>query len=116
MFYLLNTRFVVTRKGYGDVKAWFGVRGFEEDSPKSDSPTASRDTFKVFFAILANEKWEIEGSDVRADFLQTEKLSRTVYIQPPKERRKDGIIWKLVKPVYGLKDASQCWFESIVKT
>ena len=70
---------------------------------------------KVFCSIAANQKWTVEGSDVRAAFLQADKLEREVYIEPPKERKRNGYIWKLLKPCYGLKDASRKWFESASK-
>ena len=104
---VLGTRFVLTQKPDGSVKARFVVKGFQEEKQQSDSPTASRDTFKVFCSVAGNEKWEIEGSDVRAAFLQSEDLEREVFIEPPPQRRKPGLIWKLRKPAYGLNDASR---------
>ena len=70
------------------IKARLVLKGFEEESPPADSPTASRYTFKVFCTVTANQRWDIEGSDVRAVFLQSESLNRRVFIKPPKERQK----------------------------
>ena len=58
----------------------------------------------------------MEGSDVRSAFLQSDIIDRDVFIKPPPQRKKDGIIWKLRKPSYGLKDASKKWFETTRKT
>ena len=79
------------------------VKGFQEHfEDKSDSPTASQESFKVFCSIAANEKWEVEGSDVRNALLQAEEMDRDVFIQPPPERARQNKIWKLKKPLYGL--------------
>ena len=104
------------KKDDGSIKARFVIKGFQEDLKFSDSPTESRDTLKVFFSITANQKWMLEGSDVRAAFLQSDIIDRNVFIEPPPQRKKEGIIWKLRKPAYGLKDASKKWFESTSKT
>ena len=82
---------------------------------QSDSPTFSRETLKVFCHIASNEKWHIEMSDVQAAFLQADRIKRNVFIQPPEERKKPNMVWRLLKPSYGLRDASRQWFFSTVE-
>ena len=111
---VLSSRWVVTEKDGGAYKARLVVRGFEEDIyPQSDSPTASRDSFKTFLAIAANEDFVIKNMDVKSAFLQGTPLNRDVYIVPPMECRKPGIVWKLKKTVYGLYDASRSWYFAV---
>ena len=62
--HVIGTRFVLTNKPDGSIKARLVIKGFQEDFHQSDSPTASQDTLKVFCAITANKKWKIMGSDV----------------------------------------------------
>ena len=45
--------------------------------------------------------------DIQAAFLQAEPLKREVFIQPPKDISQEGKIWRLLKPIYGLDDASR---------
>ena len=114
---VLGTRFVLTEKPDGRIKARFVTKGFQEEfSPPSDSPTSSRETVKIFLAIAANEGWQVECSDVSSAFLQSDNIDRDIFIQPPIERSKPGIVWKLVKPCYGLDDASRKWFISLKTT
>ena len=40
-------------------------------------------------------------------------MQREVFVNPPPEKFKDGFVWKLKKPVYGLPDASRQWFLTI---
>ena len=67
--YVLGTRFVLTEKSNGSIKARFVIKGFQEENHQADSPTASRDTLKVFCSITAKKRWPISGSDVEAAFL-----------------------------------------------
>ena len=114
---VLGTRFVLTEKPDNSIKARFVVKGFQENfDDASDSPTSSRETIKVFLAIAANKGWTVESSDVRSAFLQSDSIDRDVFVDPPQERKKHGIIWRLKKPCYGLDDASRKWFMSFKKT
>ena len=114
---VLGTRFVLTEKPDKSIKARFVTKGFQENFPEqSDSPTSSRESIKVFLAIAANERWVVESSDVRCAFLQSEMIERDVFVEPPTQRRKPGMVWRLRKPCYGLNDASRKWFLSFRKT
>ena len=77
--HVIGTRFVLTEKSDGTIKARFVIKGFQEDLIQSGSPTASRETLKVFCTISANEKWMVLASDVRAAFLQSDKNDRDVF-------------------------------------
>ena len=90
---VIGTRFVLSEKSDGSIKARFVIKGFQEESIQSDSPTASRETLKVFCTVSANEKWEVVASDVRAAFLQSDDIDREIFVEPPPQRKK-GLIWK----------------------
>ena len=57
--------------------------------------------------MAANEGFNLRSMDIKAAFLQANELDRDVYIEPPSDVKKEGVLWKLVKPLYGLKDASR---------
>ena len=102
---VLGTRCVFTEIMDGSIKARFVTKGFQEKfSHPSDSPTSSRETIKIFLAIAGNEKWDVESSDFRCAFLQSDTIDREIYVEPPIERRRPGLVWKLKKPCYGLGD------------
>ncbi len=62
---------------------------------------------KMFFLVAANENFELRKIDIRAAFLQAKYLDREVFLKPPKDIKREGIILKLKKPLYGLNDASR---------
>ena len=57
-------------------------------------------------AVAALKEFNISSLDIRAAFLQARKLDRPIYMKPPKDLKKNGVIWKLLKQLYGLDDAS----------
>ena len=114
--HVLGSRYVVEDKN-GKVKARFVVKGNEErGDPRSDSPTASKDSFKTFLALAANEGFELKSLDATTAFLQGYPLDRDVYIKPPPERATPGKIWRLKKACYGLYDASRRWYMAVRET
>ena len=84
------------------------AQGFQEAlKPQSDSPTAAKESFKLLMALSANFHFKIASVDIRAAFLQSKVLDRDIFVEPPSDIKKQGIIWKLNKPLYGLDDASR---------
>ena len=58
-------------------------------------------------AVAANNSFKLASVDIRVAFLKSRILDRYVFMKPPPDIRKEGIIWRLMKPLYGLDDASQ---------
>ena len=108
----IGSRWVVTRKEKADgqkaqIKGRLVAKGFlEEEKPQSDSPTMLRESLKMYFAIASNEGFKIRSVDIKTAFLQAKGLEREIYMEPPKDIKKEGKIWKLKKPLYRLNDAS----------
>ena len=60
-------------------------------------------------AILITNGWEINSLDIKSAFLQGKEISRDLFAKPPKEAKTDNL-WKLLKTVYSLNDASKTWY------
>ena len=110
----LGTNWILVEKvidGEMGDKARLCVRGDQEQASfRTDSPTVHKSSLNVFFMLAAEKGWHIQTGDVKCAFLQGEELDRDVYLRPPKERRIDGMIWKMRKPAYGLRDASRKFY------
>jgi len=105
-------------KGAGKIKARLVVRGDQdeaEDDIQSDSPTVDRHTVKLMMAVAANQGWTPRSIDISAAFLQGKEIERDVYVLPPPEYKKPGIVWKLKKGLYGLREASRLWYEELLE-
>ena len=117
----ISVRWVCNEKfsedGSSRVKARLVARGFEENVEndfRADSPTASKDVLRIFLSMLATNSWQCNSIDVKAAFLQGSNIDRDVYLKPPKEADDSvGMLWKLKKCVYGLKDASRVWYFTV---
>ncbi len=111
----VGTNWVLTEKIVDDgrtVKARLTIRGDQEESEgiRKDSPTVKKGNIKIFAVIASLEKWDIKTSDVASAFLQGMEIDRDVFVLPPKERRVPNVLWRLLKPVYGLVDAPRGWY------
>ena len=111
----ISTRWVVTEKGE-KVKARLVARGFEDYfETKRDSPTVTKPSLRILFCLCASYGWKIESLDITSAFLQSDKMDRDVYIKPPADFRKRGLIWKLIKPLYGLGESARLWYLTLKK-
>ena len=116
----LSSRWILTDKSTPQetkVKARLVCRGFEETvQVQADSPTGSKETLHLLLCIAATKNWKIKSGDVKNAYLQGEKLDREVFMEPPIEKKKPNIIWKLQKSVYGMNDAGRRWFFKVEET
>ena len=109
----IGSRWVVTSKEKHDgqkknTKARLVACGFQEThKPQSDSPIVSKESFKFLMAVVANSGFKLASVDIRATFLQSRTLDRDVFVEPPSDIKKPGIVWRLKKLLYGLDDASR---------
>ena len=91
----ISSRWVVTQKEKADgqksqVKGRIVAKGYQEGKkPQSVSRTLLRESLKMYFALAANEGFELRSIDIRAAFLQAKDLEREVYTEPPKDVKKE---------------------------
>ena len=110
----VSTRWVVTQKGKGLYKARLVVRGFEEElDMKVDSPTGDKCSSRIMMILSIAMNWKLESIDIKAAFLQSQSLDRVVFVRPPRNLKKVGVIWQLEKPAYGLDDSPRNWYNSL---
>ena len=106
----ISCTWVLCRKGQ-EVRARLVARGYEEEEDiQSDSPTLSKAGLRMITAVAASKQWTIQTTDIKSAFLQGSKLTRKVFIKPPKEANVTNQLWELMKALYGLKDASRQWY------
>lgn len=119
---VIGSRWVVTGKPTEEdpntvaIKARLVGKGFMENEKISESgiltnsPTAEKRSQRVMFNVAVHADWWINTLDIKSAFLRSKEIGRVLYLKPPKEVRKQGKIWLLKKPIYGLKDASRMWY------
>ena len=67
------------------------ARGFEEDNHNLDkeSPTCSKDSFRVINAIVVQKQWKLNTTDIKTAFLQGEELDIWRGLSVPTKRSKN---------------------------
>ncbi|CAE7480196.1 unnamed protein product [Symbiodinium sp. CCMP2592] len=94
---------------------------------RTDAPTASRIAILLLCAVAAHfPSWELVSADVRAAFLKGDAYmagSRTLYMQQPDRRKgpslpgvRFGVIFRVLKGVFGLADAPRQWYLRLCRT
>ena len=114
----VSSRWILSKKtvaGKEEMKARLVCRGFEElNSARTDSPVCGKEVTCLFHSVAASFGWLPEFTDVKSAFLQGEPLERDVFVEPPSDVRKPGVIWRLNVCLYGLNDAPRRWFLKVV--
>ena len=101
----LVTRFKARFCARGDMQV-AGVDYFD-----TSSPVVSYTTLRLLFALACLFSWIILSIDVVTAFLNAD-IEEEVYMKPGKGFPKvDGMIWRLLKGVYGTCQASRAWWK-----
>nr|GEZ37368.1 ribonuclease H-like domain, reverse transcriptase, RNA-dependent DNA polymerase [Tanacetum cinerariifolium] len=75
------------------------------------APVARMETIRLLLAIAANNKWEVHHLDVKSAFLHGD-LKEYVYVTQPEgyiKRQDNGKVYRLIKALYGLRQAPRAW-------
>ena len=100
--------------GAGKVKARLCARGDREpnvETIRTDAPTASKDSIRILLSVAASTAWKLHSLDFQAAFIQGKDIDRELFMRPPPDVRQanPGMIFRLIKRIYGLRDASRGW-------
>jgi hypothetical protein len=100
----------LTAKGYSQE---YGI-----DYNETYSPVINTTSARILLSIITNEDMEAEQSDIDSAFLNGD-LDEEIYMEQPEGYDfGTGNVLKLIKSLYGLKQAAKCWnrkFDQIMK-
>ncbi|GFS78906.1 retrovirus-related Pol polyprotein from transposon TNT 1-94 [Trichonephila clavipes] len=94
-------------------KAWLTAKGYSQkfgvDFSETFSPVAWWDTIRTVLSIAAAQKLKLGQFDIKTAFLYGD-LSEDIHMaQPEGFSDSSGQVCKLLKSIYGLKQATRCW-------
>lgn len=124
---VIDNRWVFKLKSHTDgridrFKARLVVRGFTQqygiDYKETFSPVVKHTSIRAILAIAASKKMRLHQFDVKTAFLDGDLEENVFMKQPIGYDDGSGKVCKLVKSLYGLKQASRCWnkkFSSFIK-
>ena len=109
-------------KADGRFKARLVPKGFTQiqgiDYEETFSPVSRYESIQYILAHAALLDWQIEAMDVKTAFLYGE-LKEEIYMEHPEGfivKGQEKKVCKLVKSIYGLKQARQVWYELMADT
>ena len=85
------------------------------DYEETFSPVAKYTSIRSLLAIANQLNLEVHQMDVSTAFLNGD-LEEEIYMSQPEgyvKEREEGLVCKLNKSIYGLKQSSRCWFNTI---
>ncbi|KIJ41161.1 hypothetical protein M422DRAFT_172542 [Sphaerobolus stellatus SS14] len=97
-------------------KARLVAKGFTQvkgvDYNEMFAPVVKFTSIRTLLALTTELDLEIHQMDVKTAFLNRD-LKEEIYMNLPPGFRKPGVIWKLKKGLYGLKQASREWYKKL---
>jgi len=79
------------------------------------APVTKFTTIRSLLALAAQHDLEVHQIDVKAAFLNGE-LDEEIYLRPPPGFRNDPkVVWRLLRALYSLKQASKAWYDTLRK-
>ena len=79
------------------------------------SLVAKLTSFRTILTIAARHDWEIESFDFNGAYLNGKlDTNEQIFMQAPPGYESDPrIVKKLLKSLYGLKQAGRCWYDTL---
>ena len=127
---IIPMKWVLTKKFDADgkfksYKARMVCQGFRQkpgtdyDPDNISSSVARLETLRVFIAIAASRNLEIRQADVSTAFLNAD-IKEDIIVRPAEGLElltgvRSGMLWKLKKTVYGLKQSNKEWVDLVRK-
>lgn len=97
-------------------KARWVVKGFQQqygiDYDETYASVVKPMAFRALFAIAAYHDLDIDQMDVKTAFLYG-IIKQLIYVKLPPGFEKPGVVCKLLKGLYGLKQSARLWYERI---
>jgi hypothetical protein len=97
-------------------KARLVAKGFTQiegiDYNETFAPVAKFNSIRTILALVAELNLELHQMDVKTAFLNG-NLEEEIYMNLPPGFRMPGVVWKLKRGLYGLKQASREWYKRL---
>ena len=85
----------------------------EDGGFRTDAPTAPQLGLHILLSKAVRNRWRLRTFDVKTAFLSGEEHGREIYFRPPREGLPGvppGCLIKVIKGIYGLKEAPRLWY------
>jgi Reverse transcriptase (RNA-dependent DNA polymerase) len=85
-----------------------GNRYREETGLRTDSATVQFDSIRLLIlAVFLN--FRLSSIDISGAYLQADPHTRDIFVRPPFGWTSSNIVWKRLRPAYGLVESGRLW-------
>ena len=81
----------------------------EKHELRSDCATAHFPVIRLIFSFCALYPFHLASIDIMGAYLQGKPLDRDIFMRLPKGWCRKDVVWKLIRPSYGLVDSGRIW-------
>ena len=64
-------------------------------------------------AVAAANSWKLQSIDLVQSYLQGRDMDQRIFLKPPREFSSPRTLWRLIKPVYGLRSSGRNLFKKL---
>ena len=87
-----------------------GNRDREKESVRKDSATAQFPIIRLLLSLATILSLSVASIDIKGAYLQAGSLPRDIYVRPPPGwASSPQMLWKLLKPAYGIVESGRLW-------
>ena len=109
----------MSANGEKQYKARLVAQGFTQqagiDYNDVFAPVANSTTLKILLTVAGLKSFHVRHYDVKSAFLNG-LLQEEIYMRPPSEVDEKGKVYRLLKSLYGLKQAANVWNQKLHET
>uniref|UniRef100_A0A803PM38 Integrase catalytic domain-containing protein n=1 Tax=Cannabis sativa TaxID=3483 RepID=A0A803PM38_CANSA len=125
--HIIDNKWVYKEKRNADgsfqrLKARLVAKGFTQrpgvDFSETFSPVIKASTVRIVLSIAVTKEWEVRQLDINNAFLNGH-ITEDIYMKQPlgfEDKNKPNHVCKLIKSIYGLRQAPRAWFDKLKAT
>jgi hypothetical protein len=86
-----------------------GNRDREKAGLRTDSATAQFAAIRLLLSLAVLLQLRLSSIDISGAYLQADPLTRDIFVRPPTGWTPPNVVWKLLRPAYGLVESGRLW-------
>ena len=86
-----------------------GNRDREKAGLRTDSATAQFAAIRLLLSLAVLLNFRLSSIDISGAYLQADPLTRDIFVRPPTGWTSPNMVWKILRPAYGLVESGRLW-------
>jgi hypothetical protein len=86
-----------------------GNRDREKAGLRTDSATAQFAAIRLLLSLAVLLNFRLSSIDISGAYLQADPITRDIFVRPPTGWTSPNVVWKILRPAYGLVESGRLW-------